>query len=123
MHLTDIVIDEIVRFETLPLHAIGRATFTDGREYSFTAGRVIVRGAVATRGKKKRADYLLNYRSHRPACRGVFILRNTVAASARVVANRSTCAEERETGLTLPTRHNVTCDRESIIHFCVVDIN
>lgn len=36
------------------------------REYSFTAGRVIVRGAVATRGKKKRADYLLNYRSHLP---------------------------------------------------------
>lgn len=36
------------------------------REYSFTAGRVIVHGAVATRGKKKRADYLLNYRSHLP---------------------------------------------------------
>ena len=36
------------------------------REYSFTAGRVIVRGAVAIRGKKKRADYLLNYRSHLP---------------------------------------------------------
>lgn len=36
------------------------------REYSFTAGRVIVRGTVATRGKKKRADYLLNYRSHLP---------------------------------------------------------
>ena len=36
------------------------------REYSFTAGRVIVRGTVATRGKKKRTDYLLNYRSHLP---------------------------------------------------------
>ena len=37
MHLTDIVIDEIVRFENLPLHAIGRATFTDERQYRFTA--------------------------------------------------------------------------------------
>ena len=37
MHLTDIVIDEIVRFDGLPLHAIGHATFTDGRQYRFTA--------------------------------------------------------------------------------------
>ncbi len=29
------------------------------REYTFTAGRVIVRGKMAVRGKKKRADYLL----------------------------------------------------------------
>ena len=29
------------------------------REYTFTAGQVLVRGKVATRGKKKRADYLL----------------------------------------------------------------
>ena len=37
MHLTNIVIDEIVKFDGLPLHAIGRATFTDGRQYSFSA--------------------------------------------------------------------------------------
>ncbi len=37
MQLTDIVIDEIVRFDDLPLHAIGHATFTDGRQYRFTA--------------------------------------------------------------------------------------
>ena len=37
MHLTDIVIDEIVRFDGLPLHAIGRATFADGRQHRFTA--------------------------------------------------------------------------------------
>ena len=37
MHLTDIVIDEIVRFDDLPLHAIGYATLTDGRQYRFTA--------------------------------------------------------------------------------------
>ena len=29
------------------------------REYSFTAGQVLVRGKVAVRGKKKRADYVL----------------------------------------------------------------
>ena len=37
MHLTDIVIDEIVKVEDLPCHAIGRATFTNGRQYHFTA--------------------------------------------------------------------------------------
>lgn len=36
------------------------------REYTFTAGRVQVRGKVATRGKKKRADYLLLYRPNLP---------------------------------------------------------
>ena len=37
MHLTDIVIDEIVKVDDLPCHAIGRATFTNGRQYHFTA--------------------------------------------------------------------------------------
>ena len=37
MHLTDIVIDEIVKVEDLPCHAIGRATFTNGRQHYFTA--------------------------------------------------------------------------------------
>jgi type I restriction enzyme R subunit len=36
------------------------------REYSFTAGRVIVRGKLARRGKQKRADYLLFYQSNFP---------------------------------------------------------
>ena len=36
------------------------------REYTFTAGRVLVRGKVASRGKKKRADYLLLYRPNLP---------------------------------------------------------
>ena len=36
------------------------------REYTFTAGRVHVRGKVASRGKKKRADYLLLYRPNLP---------------------------------------------------------
>ena len=37
MHLTDIQIDEIVKVDGLPCHAIGRATFTNGRQYHFTA--------------------------------------------------------------------------------------
>jgi len=36
------------------------------REYSFTAGRVIVRGKVAVRGKQKRADYLLFFENNLP---------------------------------------------------------
>lgn len=36
------------------------------REYSFTAGRVIVRGKLAARGKQKRADYLLFYQANLP---------------------------------------------------------
>ena len=36
------------------------------REYSFTAGRVIVRGKLASRGERKRADYLLFYQSNLP---------------------------------------------------------
>ncbi|HKJ72009.1 MAG TPA: DEAD/DEAH box helicase family protein [Gammaproteobacteria bacterium] len=35
-------------------------------EVSFTAGRVIVRGRLHARGKKKRADYLLSYRRNQP---------------------------------------------------------
>ena len=36
------------------------------REYTFTAGRVTVRGQKATRGKRKRADYLLSYQANFP---------------------------------------------------------
>lgn len=35
-------------------------------EYTFTDGRVIVRGNVTTRGKKKRADYILFYKANMP---------------------------------------------------------
>ena len=40
-----------------------------GREVSFTKGRIIVRGKLVSRGKGKRADYILYYKpqhSHRP---------------------------------------------------------
>jgi type I restriction enzyme R subunit len=36
------------------------------REFAFTNGRVIVRGKVAARGERKRADYLLFYQPHLP---------------------------------------------------------
>lgn len=36
------------------------------REYTFTAGQVLVRGKIAVRGKKKRADYLLFYAPNLP---------------------------------------------------------
>jgi type I restriction enzyme R subunit len=36
------------------------------REYGFTDGRVIVRGKIAARGKRKRADYLLFYQTNLP---------------------------------------------------------
>ena len=35
-------------------------------EVSFTAGRVIVRGRMHARGKRKRADYVLSYRPNVP---------------------------------------------------------
>lgn len=35
-------------------------------EYTFTDGRVIVRGNLTSRGKKKRADYLLSYKPNLP---------------------------------------------------------
>ena len=35
-------------------------------EYTFTDGRVIVRGNLTTRGKSKRADYLLSYKVNLP---------------------------------------------------------
>ncbi|NOU94883.1 DEAD/DEAH box helicase [Paenibacillus sp. LMG 31456] len=35
-------------------------------EYAFTAGRIILRGNITTRGKKKRADYVLFYKNNIP---------------------------------------------------------
>ena len=42
------------------------ATTQIRREYSFTAGRVTVRGKTAKRGPRKRADYLLSYQPNLP---------------------------------------------------------
>lgn len=35
-------------------------------EYAFTAGRIILRGNITTRGKRKRADYVLFYKNNFP---------------------------------------------------------
>ena len=35
-------------------------------EFSFTAGRIIVRGRLHARGQKRRADYLLSYHPNQP---------------------------------------------------------
>ncbi|MBU5437163.1 hypothetical protein KQI42_04020 [Tissierella sp. MSJ-40] len=35
-------------------------------EYSFTDGRIIVRGNLVARGKRKRADYILSYKPNMP---------------------------------------------------------
>ena len=35
-------------------------------EYAFTAGRIILRGNITTRGRKKSADYLLSYKNNFP---------------------------------------------------------
>ena len=35
-------------------------------EYTFTDGRIIVRGNLVARGKKKRADYILSYKPNMP---------------------------------------------------------
>lgn len=35
-------------------------------EYTFTAGRIILRGNITSRGRKKRADYVLFYRNNFP---------------------------------------------------------
>src|SRR3546814_11305631 len=38
-------------------------------EVSFTKGRIVVRGKMVSRGKAKRADYVLSYKIGRASCR------------------------------------------------------
>jgi len=48
------------QFITPAVHAAGWDKFVQvRREYTFTDGQVLVRGKVAVRGERKRADYLL----------------------------------------------------------------
>lgn len=54
-------------FVTPALEASGWEKLTQiRREFAFTAGRVMVRGKVAVRGKQKFADYVLFYKSNLP---------------------------------------------------------
>ena len=36
------------------------------RQISFTAGRVLIKGKLHTRGKRKRADYILSHKANLP---------------------------------------------------------
>src|SRR2546429_9407729 len=59
--------DICTKFITPALRAAGWDELTQLREeVSFTKGRVIVRGKLVTRGKAKRADYILYYKPNIP---------------------------------------------------------
>ena len=59
--------DICLRYITPSLEAAGWDKMKQIRaEYTFTDGNVIVRGNVTTRGKQKRADYLLSFKSNIP---------------------------------------------------------
>ncbi len=47
------------RFITPALHQAGWLPERILREHSFTDGRIVVRGRLVSRGRRKRADYLL----------------------------------------------------------------
>ncbi|MBB6218105.1 type I restriction enzyme R subunit [Anaerosolibacter carboniphilus] len=59
--------DICLRYITPALESAGWDKMKQIRtEYTFTDGQVIVRGNISTRGKRKRADYLLSYKSNVP---------------------------------------------------------
>ena len=49
-----------------PAYQAGWDEARRSREVSFTKGRIIVRGKLVTRGKAKRADYILYYKPNIP---------------------------------------------------------
>jgi type I restriction enzyme R subunit len=51
--------DTSAKFITPALYQAGWAEAAIRRQVAFTAGRIIVRGKLVTRGKAKRADYVL----------------------------------------------------------------
>ena len=54
------------KFITPALHASGWDLSQIREEVGFTKGRIIVRGKLVTRGKAKRADYVLYYKPNLP---------------------------------------------------------
>ena len=59
--------DICTKFITPALREAGWDEFTQIREeVGFTRGRIIVRGKLVTRGKAKRADYVLSYKQNLP---------------------------------------------------------
>lgn len=59
--------DICTKYITPAIQAVGWDTHTQIREeVTFTAGRIIVRGKLHTRGKAKRADYVLYHKANQP---------------------------------------------------------
>ena len=58
--------DVCAKFITPALHRAGWDEAQIRREVSFTKGRIIVRGKLVSRGKGKRADYVLYYKPNLP---------------------------------------------------------
>ncbi len=55
-----------LRYITPAIHNAGWDNKQIRMEYAFTAGRIILRGNITARGKKKSADYLLSYKNNFP---------------------------------------------------------
>ena len=59
--------DICTKFITPALRKAGWDEMTQIREeFTFTKGRIIVRGKLVSRGKAKRADYVLSYKPTSP---------------------------------------------------------
>ncbi|AWN15323.1 EcoAI/FtnUII family type I restriction enzme subunit R [Salinisphaera sp. LB1] len=59
--------DICTKFITPALERVGWDLQTQVREeFSFTAGRIIVRGRLHARGRRRRADYVLSYQKNQP---------------------------------------------------------
>lgn len=55
-----------LRYITPAIHSAGWDNKQIRMEYAFTAGRIILRGNITARGRKKSADYLLSYKNNFP---------------------------------------------------------
>jgi type I restriction enzyme R subunit len=81
--------DICTKFITPAIRRAGWDELTQFRqEVSFTKGRIIVRGKLVTRGRPKRADYLLYYKPNIPIA--IIEAKDTPMASAPVCNRRST---------------------------------
>jgi len=77
------------RFISPALNSAGWDETRWRREYPFKAGRIIVRGELIARGKQKRADYLLFYKSNIPIA-NCFVL-NIDSRLSELSANSMEC--------------------------------
>jgi type I restriction enzyme, R subunit len=58
------------RYITLAIEQAGWKKSQVRQEFSFTDGQMLVRGQLSTRGKRKRADYLLYHQVNQPIAKG-----------------------------------------------------